>query len=141
MRVKTNELIGAALDWAVATASGIEPEICDIFQYGRPNGKHYISIGETDRDGAEVEFAPSTEGDAVIDLMERERISVRTYAVPGHNWVAFQDFGGSSVSGVKARMTGPTSRIAVCRCYVAANLGDEVEIPEELLDTHNEGTR
>lgn len=30
---------------------------------------------------------------------------------------------------------GPTPLIAAMRCYVASKLGDEVEIPEELLTT------
>ena len=115
MKVKTNELIGAALDFAVAK----------IRQPGWEDWRLIRWI--------EQEFSPSTRGGAVTDLMEQEGISVRTYAGRVHPWAAFQDFGGSSMDGVKARITGPTSRIAVCRCYVAANLGDEVEIPEVLL--------
>ena len=61
MKIKTADLIGPALDWAVGTALELPVEICQIFQYGRPNGKHYISIGETDKDGAEVDFEPSEE--------------------------------------------------------------------------------
>jgi hypothetical protein len=30
-------------------------------------------------------------------------------------------------------MFGPTPLIAAMRCYVASKLGDEIEIPEELL--------
>jgi hypothetical protein len=30
-------------------------------------------------------------------------------------------------------MTGPTPLVAAMRCYVASKLGDEVEIPEELI--------
>ena len=29
--------------------------------------------------------------------------------------------------------TGPTILIAALRCYVASKLGDEVEVPDELL--------
>lgn len=28
---------------------------------------------------------------------------------------------------------GPTPLIAICHCYVASKLGDEVDVPEELL--------
>ena len=32
---------------------------------------------------------------------------------------------------------GPTPLIAAMRCYVASKLGDEVEIPEELMETNH----
>ena len=55
-------------------------------------------------------------------IIERERIELKpTYA----GWAAFL--------GNKTFANGPTSLIAAMRCYVASKLGDEVEIPEELL--------
>ena len=32
-----------------------------------------------------------------------------------------------------AALTGPTPLIAAMRCYVASKLGDEVNVPEDLL--------
>ena len=34
---------------------------------------------------------------------------------------------------MKTVIHGPTPLIAAMRCYVASKLGDEVEVPEELL--------
>lgn len=132
MKIKTADLIGPALDWAVGTALELPVEVCQIFQYGRPNGKHYISIGETDKDGAEVDFEPSEEWSQGGPLIQHEGITLRVNThVPSH-WVAFIDFGGSNCN-IKARQSGPTPLIAAMRCVVAANLGDEVDVPDELV--------
>lgn len=112
MDVKVSELSGAALDWAVAKVEDM------LDRWGRC---------------APVGFKPSTDWAQGGPIIERERISTRTHAEPGFNWVAFIDFGGSSVSGAKARMTGPTALIAAMRCFVASKLGDVVSIPDELL--------
>lgn len=117
MKVKTNELSGAALDWAVAKCEGRqEPEVVNNFAvawYTWPN-THYSTLW--------------AQGGPII---EREGISIRYsekdargawYAVLGPNRFLSPDHEGS----------GPTPLIAAMRCYVASKLGDEVEIPEEL---------
>ena len=117
MKIKTNELRGAALDWAVAKCEGRqEPEVVNNFPvawYTWPN-THY-----------------STDWAQGGPIIEREGISIRYsekdargawYAVLGPNRFLSPDHEGS----------GPTPLIAAMRCYVASKLGDEVEIPEEL---------
>jgi hypothetical protein len=42
------------------------------------------------------------------------------------NWVKREDW-------PRHYFVGPTPLIAAMRCYVASKLGDEVEVPEELL--------
>jgi hypothetical protein len=37
------------------------------------------------------------------------------------------------MQAIVTKYFGPTPLIAVMRCYVALKLGDEVEIPEELI--------
>ena len=132
MKIKTSELIGPALDWAVAICEG-EPIRHDPMGFGHTaNGGYWVWYATPGSMQIGKDYSPSTiwsQGGPITDL---ERISVRTYARKGHPWVAFIDFGGSSVSGVKAKQYGPTSLIAAMRCYVASKLGDEVEIPEEL---------
>lgn len=56
-------------------------------------------------------------------IIERERIDV--YGFDGDSWGAEDNF--------RARQYGPTPLIAAMRCYVASKLGDEVEIPQQLL--------
>jgi hypothetical protein len=109
MKIKTSELTGAALDWAVARCEG--------------------GVGENQLIGAW--YAPSTDWSQGGEIIEREGISMRFcekdargdwYAVLGKNRFLSPDFEGS----------GPTPLIAAMRCYVASKLGDEVEIPKEL---------
>lgn len=57
-------------------------------------------------------------------LVEREGISV-IFHEQGH-WTA------SNLHGTLC-VEGPTPLIAAMRCYVASRLGDEVEVPEELV--------
>lgn len=129
MKVKTADLIGPALDWAVGTALNLPVEVCQIFQYGKPNGKHYISIGETDKDGAEVDFEPSEEWAQGGPLIQSEAIGIgrlgksTIYANP---WLAARMEDNTEYAG-------PTPLISVCRCFVAASLGDEVDVPDELV--------
>ena len=142
MKIKTADLIGPALGWAVGTSLELPVEICQIFQYGRPNGKHYISIGETDKDGAEVDFEPSEEwsqGGPIIESLginlsvDYQDDALSNDMIPigwkGNLW-------NNSVPGTSGFLQwayGPTPLIAAMRCYVASRLGDEVDVPEELL--------
>ena len=133
MKVKTADLIGPALDWAVGTALNLPVEICQIFQYGRPNGEHYISIGETDKDGAEVTFEPSEEWSQGGPLIQQECLDVRVFAEHGAPdggpyWIAERY---PSVGH------GPTPLIAAMRCYCCAKLGEYTDIPEELCQRAN----
>lgn len=132
MKIKTADLTGPALNWAVGTALELPVEVCQIFQYGRPNGKHYISIGETDKDGAEVDFEPSEEWSQGGPIIERARIALRAHDHDVQEWSA-----EPSINTVQTRLsafsTGPTPLISACRCFVAARLGDEVDVPDELV--------
>jgi hypothetical protein len=116
--MKTNELSGTALDWAVAKCEGL---LC--FGY-RTDGERFAI---EDSDGQIEGFMPSTdwaEGGAII---EREGISVCPDEIAP--WCAFFDHGTAEY----VFYTGETPLIAAMRCYVASKLGDEVEIPEELI--------
>ena len=118
--MKTSELTGTALDWAVAKCEGWvyndRKKIKEFMRQQFNSAKHCYSV-------------VWAKGGPII---ERECITLRTNAcIPGH-WAAFIDFGSSNCN-VKARQSGPTPLIAAMRCYVASKLGDAVDIPEELL--------
>jgi hypothetical protein len=112
--MKTSELQGAALDWAVAKCVGWKRELCYLnTEY--PNYSENWSLAGP--------------------IIEREGVSMRFslrdargawYSVMGKNLFLSPDFEGS----------GPTPLIAAMRCYVASKLGEEVEIPEELVGVH-----
>ena len=105
--MKTAELTGAALDWAVAKCEGWEKDMLRRYVRNDPEEFHY----EYSTDWAQ--------GGPII---ERERLDV--YGFDGENWCANDN--------LRATQYGPTPLIAAMRCYVASKLGDDVEIPEEL---------
>lgn len=118
--MKTNELTGHALDWAVAKCEGATEE----WRSGAPflwRGVACIRI-----DGHDVNYRPSTDWAQGGAIVERERISIE-YKTDTGWWVATR-IEGSSVS----EEYGRTPLVAAMRCYVASKLGNAVEIPAEL---------
>jgi hypothetical protein len=116
--MKTNELTGLALDWAVAKCEFHEPD------YEPQDWLIYITEGCND---AGWVFAPSTDWAQGGPIIEREGIAV----VPAHDgWKAVIDLDEGDF--MVQTNHGPTPLIAAMRCYVASKLGDEVEIPAEL---------
>ena len=112
--MKTSELTGAALDWAVAK--------CE--QY--PMGIWYDEDGmPMIRDDEVPEWAPSTNWTQGGPIIERERISAGTNE---DDWCADITSGETGF----IRGFGSTPLVAAMRCYVASKLGDEVEVPEGL---------
>ena len=130
--MKTNELTGAALDWAVAKCEGVNEEAFRLF------------YEPTDRDDYDFhgypEFHYSTVWSQGGPIIKREDISFRKYHNPSHAahgkyYARVCKQSGTMVGWHKTtghQMTGPTPLIAAMRCYVASKLGDEVDIPEEL---------
>lgn len=119
--MKTNELTGPALDAKVAKCMGIE--VYEQIGYGDDGGLLYFRETPT---GQDILFRPSTDWDCGGPIIERERICL----IPPHAdiemWEAYHpDF-------PQAEHYGPTLLIAAMRCYVAAVLGDEVEVPDGL---------
>jgi hypothetical protein len=117
--MKTSELQGAALDWAVA-----------LIEHPEWKAKGYLEVFPDDlsfEDGAShITYTPSTDWAQGGPIIEQERIAIwfEKYddidsALPVWAAVRFneQDYYGS------------TPLIAAMRCYVAMKLGDEVEIP------------
>lgn len=121
--MKTSELTGAALDWAVAKAQGrtdvtIRRGMCGITGWtgGDYNG-HNTWTG----------WYPSTNWAQGGPISEREKID--THWDDGVWYAKHPSIRPRS----RSYRTGPTELIAKMRCYVASKLGDEVDVPEELL--------
>jgi hypothetical protein len=130
MKIKTSELINLALDYAVAVAEGGSNFRSDGLTWSfNLHGKTKVLAS---RWAAPMIFCPSTNWAHGGPLIEREKITLRVNACLPDHWAAFIDFGGSCCN-VKARQSGTTPLIAGMRALVAAHLGDEVEIPEDLL--------
>jgi len=120
MKIRTNELTGPALDWAVAK--------CEI---GKPIGSFLDGVVAHP---SYNNFHPSTDWAQGGPIIEREGIYLRANDT-ATEWKA----GALSINRYDEKpgylYTGPTPLIAAMRCYVASKLGDEVEIPEELNAT------
>lgn len=126
--MKTSELIGPTLDWAVLEALG---------EY-----KEYVRWREAVGDSVLTNLiwfkrlggTPSTDWSKGGPIIERELMTIGVYDVAqdlkSGLWSA-EMFRGNELR-VVAQGYGPTPLIAAMRCYVASKLGDEVEIPEEL---------
>ena len=131
--MRTSELTGAALDWAVATIEGYT----ELHRMeNRWDHEPHLAMHPPRREYGVVEMWQlgfSTDWAAAGPIIEREKIGVwwATHYVDdegqeyGNHWYA-EDVNGDHVR------VGPTPLIAAMRCYVAAHLGDEVEVPEEL---------
>lgn len=119
--MKTIELNSATLDWAVAKCEGYFDNDMASVRDGVVNVFYFES------------WSPSTnwaQGGAII---EREEISVsREFASNRVEWAAWTP--APIRDDAEAFGYGATPLVAAMRCYVASKLGDEVQIPEELID-------
>lgn len=106
MKIKTSNLIGDALDWAVEKA--YEDEAVKPW-YAWGGRKH----------------SPSTDWSVGGPIIERE--GIRLHRSHTGAWWA------GSEAEPRRPTEGPTPLIAAMRCFVTSRLGDEVDVPDELL--------
>lgn len=108
MKIKTSELTDTALDWAVIVANG-------------QDAAYWLEMYLTE--GRRVFCArPSTQWLQGGPILEREIARLEDLGDEG--WGA---------CGYGFTATGPTPLIAAMRCFVSSKLGDEVDVPDELL--------
>lgn len=114
IEIKTSELIGPALDWAVAKAEGLD---CGLWKKGSAPG-YCVIIKSTF-------FCPATKWSDCGPLFEKYMIGFVVYSDAYFAVVARNEMHGYE--------NGPTHLIAACRAIVAAKLGDTVSVPKELM--------
>lgn len=112
--VRTAELSGRALDWAVGQALGYQIEILPS-EYGTGPRLFYNS----------ERWAPSTEWSQGGPLIHSLRLNVDPGRPGTADWYAF-DRGRCRAS------YGETPLIAICRTVVDGTFGDLIDIPAEL---------
>jgi Protein of unknown function (DUF2591) len=134
MKIKTVELIGDALDHAVAIAAnnmGL-PIYWRFYTDGKASQPHWVESGSSER------FRPSTRGDHAVPIIEQEGIEwmcnlTSTEAARFENahadWQAFY----RNRRETEHRSFARTPLTAAMRRFVTKHLGDEVEVPEELM--------
>ena len=133
VEVKTAELAGPALDWAVAKACRYEcgrlPRIGNTLGCNLPDGLQYVigrlccaSIAEE----LNARFSrPSTDWAQGGPLIDKYNIWLSGPIGDRKEWSA-------AINLSADEMRGETALIAICRTIVAAKLGDVVQVPVEL---------
>ena len=118
MKTKTADLIGPALDWAVAKCEG------KIYGY-----KHQLVDDCRDV----IPYTPSSDWSQGGPIIEREELGLKRNAPcsQGREWEASPSITAKGAGGKWGY--GPTPLIAAMRCFVSSKLGDEIDVPEELL--------
>lgn len=148
MKIKTNELTGLALDWAVEEA---------LDDHNTPPGGCYGCRFFEERAGCDdihcicwhdKSYDPYEWPSSAEELYEHCPINALTPEPYSSNW----RYGGPIIESKRIQLTpgatlepwmamsddchtirfGHRPLIAAMRCYVASKLGDEVEVPEEL---------
>jgi hypothetical protein len=110
--MKTNELTGAALDWAVAKCEGLA-----------------VSDRATKWRAENCPHLYSTDWAQGGPIIEREvPILMKTW---GGDWIAQGSYDIANDKEAQ-RYYGTTPLIAAMRCFVASKLGDEIVLPKEL---------
>jgi hypothetical protein len=135
MKIKTNELSLAALNWAVSKCFG--------YADGFPKsllGKRVKGFGHE-----QIEWHPSTDWALGGPIIEREKIKVAPNI--GGSWSAqirhtkVHPLVEHRVLDGWTNASGETPLIAAMRCYVASKMGDEVDVPDDLLSLSEGGNR
>jgi len=115
--MKTNELTGAALDWAVAKC---EQNELAMERVRFPKKMAYYNA-----------YSPTTYWDQGGAIIQREGINIRKgnqmYFPQGNEKGDYYE-----PLWLAGKQHGQTPLIAAMRCYVASRFGDEINIPEEL---------
>ena len=151
MKVKTSTLTDTALDWAVASIEGVNPETFRLY---------YTPDEPTDYDEhGYPEFHYSSVGAQGWPIIDRENITVircnnvyvkvddefkhvprwfadcpgRYYGYAAETSYEGEQFDPTFMIDASDGCYGPTSLVAAMRSYVRRKLGDEIDIPEQLL--------
>ena len=123
--MKTTDLIGPALDWAVALAQGatnLEYDTITSWWFVLEGKDRTLSKGWA----ASQSYNPATNWSQGGPIMDQAEIDTYLYERGSpFGWIA-------EITGTKFKGKGPTRLVAAMRCLVASRLGDEVEIPNEL---------
>jgi hypothetical protein len=112
--MKVSELTGAALDWAVAKCEGISVEYVD-------DGITRCLLMQ-----AGSRFNPTTKWAQGGPIIEREKLSLLLISKTG-GWAARTE------AYPPKYVQGDTPLIAAMRCFATSKLGDEIDVPQELL--------
>lgn len=124
MKVKVSELVGVQLDLAVALALGASitrPQDAQICL----NGEHML-CGEKNKRYSRYVYSPSTNWEQCGSLIEAFDLTLNRVTPANEHWKSSPH--NSWSSGIDKN-----PMIAICRAVVATKIGDEVELPDDLV--------
>lgn len=132
VNIEVAELMGAALDWAVA---GCIPDGTRAIYFDEDTGEP-ICYDDWAND---QQFSPTIDWDQAGPLLVQHEIGVQPVYQDGvfHCWNARvhslkYDECGEAIEGSDADSYGPTYLIAAMRCLVRSKMGLALDIPEAL---------
>jgi hypothetical protein len=129
MKVKTEDLTDAALDWAVAKCEKLNVWT-DI---SGPKG-NYVPVVDFDDDNCHILYTPCSNWGWAGPIIEREMLSL----IPSYDEkVSYYAFNGKWLCSdfeENTEVEGKTPLIAAMLCYVTSKLGIEIEVPDELME-------
>tara|TARA_R110000850_G_scaffold264606_1_gene393743 strand:- start:3297 stop:3755 length:459 start_codon:yes stop_codon:yes gene_type:complete len=142
--IKVSFLEGRALDWAVAQID----RFCEGLEW-RPaaEGRAWAGFGKVD--GAQAACAYLSHGSCLSERMRMRRDGIEPYS-PSTNWSQggllieahrasiewygdLEEWCADTMETSAVNQFGPSPLIAACRAIVAAEIGDVVEVPEQLV--------
>lgn len=127
IKVKTADLVGEQLGWAVGKAEGLDVLLAPPI-YGNPWRVFVRYTGEVTI--REVRYNPWDDwalGGPLIEKHCRGFGVVQDGSNSRYRAFAYEPAGFSRLAG------GPTILVAGCRAIVALHLGDTVKVPKELM--------
>ena len=134
IEVKTAELIGPALDWAVAKANGFAVQVRPYAEFCNASTGHKVKARYHrvwyEFDGDLEEYSPSADWSQGGPLIDKHNVEI----LRAGDYVMAKLYGLTNAAG-----DGKTPLIAACHAIVAAKLGDAVSVPEELVQQQGEG--
>ena len=122
MKIKTSELDGAELDYAVAK--------CEEWEIEFEDGPLYFR-GDYFHDGDPCK--PSTNWGQGGPIIDREGINIR-FITPNASTPQCWAYISRESDDFNVEGWGYSPLVAAMRCYVASKLGEEVEVPDELME-------
>ena len=141
MKIQTQSLTGPALDWAVATCEGFVnlhrralSRYVEMKGYEVPTfvlamdkgGPGWVEFDDLDYDRDWSRGGP---------IIEQESIGIQM-AYPAEDGKPALWYAAAFATSVKAppRAHGPTPLVAAMRCFILSRLGEEVDVPDILLE-------
>ena len=132
IEVKTADLVGAALDWAVAKSTDFSVQVKPWGEFSNASTGHKIKARGFrvwyEFDGDLEEWTPSADWAQGGPLIESNQIELGWNGIDGKSmwWMARHQ-------ELAAQQIGDTPLIAAMRAIVSSKIGDTVSVPAELV--------